>query len=458
MRAVAYLRVSSTSQVEGYSLDAQERMFHEACKNRDWQTVRVYREEGRSAHSDSVNKRPQLRQLLKDASKCEFDLVVVHTLDRWARNVEVLLRTIKMLKEHGVQLQSITESLDDSNPQGRLLLQVMGSFAEFSSDMLAEHVKKGLKERAVQGRRVGGIPFGYQSCWTREHGEKKLACETEHPGGTHLVGNEAEAVRELFFRYAAGGVSCGELASWLNENGFRTRNHKKLECGDGILSQGPRLFTAHAVADVLKNRFYAGQVGYKGEFFQGQHEALITQEVFELALDALRKNNGRSRTLASRPARQYLLKGIVRCAYCLMPMWAQTYNSKNSYYREHRNSRSHGPCPAFSGSIACDVADEQVSRLVTAIELGPRWMEEVMSIVALKNEVEDVKRHRKLVQEKLYRLGKAYVDGLYAEEKYRQDKRRLELDLESLVVPELSAAEEGAGFFRSLLPYGRRLT
>ncbi len=60
-------------------------------------------------------------------------------------------------------------------------------------------------------------------------------------------------------------------------------------------------------------------------------------------LDALRKNNGRSRTLASQPARQYLLKGIVRCAYCLIPMWAQTYYSGWRYYREHPNSRSHGP-------------------------------------------------------------------------------------------------------------------
>ena len=116
MRAVAYIRVSSASQVEGYSLDAQARLFFDACRNRGWQPVRVYREEGRSAHSDSVNKRPQLRQLLRDAAKGEFDLVVVHSLDRWARNVEVLIRTIKHLKEHGVQLQSITESLDNSNP------------------------------------------------------------------------------------------------------------------------------------------------------------------------------------------------------------------------------------------------------------------------------------------------------------------------------------------------------
>tara|TARA_B100000809_G_scaffold158629_1_gene155967 strand:+ start:942 stop:1256 length:315 start_codon:yes stop_codon:yes gene_type:complete len=104
MRAVAYLRVSSASQVDGYSLDAQERAFLESCRSHGWQSVQVYREEGRSAHSDSVNKRPEMRQLLKDAARGDFDLVVVHTLDRWARNLDVLLRTIKHLKEQGVEL------------------------------------------------------------------------------------------------------------------------------------------------------------------------------------------------------------------------------------------------------------------------------------------------------------------------------------------------------------------
>jgi len=185
------------------------------------------------------------------------------------------------------------------------------------------------------------------------------------------------------------------------------------------------------LADLLKNRFYAGSVSYKGEYFHGQHEALISQEVFDLTQDALRKNNGRSCTLASRLTRQYLLKGIVRCAHCMVPMWAQTYASGHSYYREHRNSMRHGPCPAVSGSISCEIADEQVSKLVTAIELGPRWMEKVMAIVAVKDQVEDPKHQRKLVIEKLHRPAQAYVDGHYPKDQYRQAKRRLALELES---------------------------
>ena len=86
MRAAAYIRVSDVSQVEGYSLNAQERLFHQHCQNKDWDAVPVYREEGRSAHGDSIRKRPVFPQLPEDDAKGLFDVVVVHTLDRCARN------------------------------------------------------------------------------------------------------------------------------------------------------------------------------------------------------------------------------------------------------------------------------------------------------------------------------------------------------------------------------------
>ena len=451
LRAVAYHRVSSSQQVDGFSLDAQERLFYEACRNRGWEPVRVYREEGRSAHSDSLKKRPVLRQLLSDAKKGEFDIVVVHTLDRWARNLEVLIRTVKALKECRVELQSITESLDYSNPQGRLLLQLLGSFAEFSSDMLAEHVKKGLKERATQGLNLGSVPFGFRSCWTKEGGERKRLCDPEHQGGVHVVEEEASAIVECFQRYAAGSVSCGELASWLNDRGFRTRNTKKFLGPDGSLAQGPRLFTSRSVADLLKNRFFIGMVKYKDEFFQGLHKAIVSNELFDIVQAVLKKNNGRSMTLSSKPYRQYLLKGLIRCAYCLMPMWAQTYKHGTRVYREHKASRSHGRCPSMGSSIKCDVADDQVGKLVEAFELGPSWMEEVLALVAEKDQIKDFEDLRTKTKEKLQRLGKAYVDGLYEEADYKGEKNRLELELESLATPQLSAAAD-AGLLMQDLP------
>ena len=125
MRAVAYVRVSSMSQLDGHSLDAQERLFKELCKNRRWEPVRIYREEGKSAHVEAISRRPAFRQLLDDASKDQFDVVVVHTLDRWSRNQRVMLESFSTLAKHNVSLVSITEQIDYSTPQGKLFTQML---------------------------------------------------------------------------------------------------------------------------------------------------------------------------------------------------------------------------------------------------------------------------------------------------------------------------------------------
>ncbi len=269
MRAVAYIRVSDASQVDGHSLGAQDRLFRQLCQNRGWIAEAVYREEGKSAHSESISKRPVFRQLLDDAGKGLFDVVVVHTLDRWARNLKVLLDTVGTLSQQGVGLVSITENLDWSTPEGRLVARTVGSFGEFFSDMLGTHVKKGISERAIQGLHLGGIPFGYQPCWEKIDGERRRTCHPEHPGGVHLIDAEAGAVAELFRRYATGTATSAQLAIWLNDQGFRTRNTKKLPGPDGMLVCGPRLFTTDSVKGILQTPSTPDWSNTRLSFIQG---------------------------------------------------------------------------------------------------------------------------------------------------------------------------------------------
>ena len=451
MKAVGYLRVSDVSQIDGHSLDAQERLFHELCKNRGWEAVRVYREEGRSAHVEAIARRPLFRQLLEDAGRNQFDIIVVHTLDRWSRNQRVMLESLATLAKYDVSLVSITENIDYSNPQGKLFTQMLGSFAEYFSAALATHVSKGLEQRAMEGKHTGGLPFGYQSCWIEgEKGEKRLQCDPEHPAGVHVDVREGAAVTELFNRYSSGATTLSQLAVWLNSEGFRTRNTKRLPDQDGHLTAGPRLFTTASVRGILHNPFYMGKVSYKERLLPGTHEPLTSPELYEMVQARLKKNSGRSETLHPRPDREYLLKGIIRCAYCGMPMWAQTYNSGKRYYREHTGSRSHGICQAEGASMPCHVPDEQMGRIMEAIELGPKWLEEVLAIISLKDEVERVKEERGKAEEKLRRMARAYVDGLFPDGEYHRQKRLLEMELESLVVPQASAAEEAGKLIQDL--------
>ena len=451
MRAVAYIRVSDVSQIEGHSLDAQERLFRELCKNRGWVAIRVYREEGKSAHVDAIARRPVFRQLLEDAAKNEFDVVVVYMLDRWSRKLKVTLESLAILGRHNVGLVSITENIDYSRPEGMLFLQMLGAFAEYFSGALAAHVKQGQGQRAIEGRHTGGIPFGAESCWADgPNGERYCRCGKEHPGGSHWDPKEGPAVKELFVRYDTGTTTLAQLAAWLNGQGFRTRDHHKLLDANGNLVSGPRLFTVASVRGILHNPFYAGKIIYQGKVLPGKHEPLISQELFDSVQVMLKKNSGRSETLHPRPEREYMLKGIIRCAYCGMPMWAQTYKNGGRYYREHIESRAIAPCPARGGHIACEAADNQVGKLIEAIELGPRWLEEVLAIISLKDEVDRVKKQREATQEKLRRMVKAYVDGVFPDEEYHRQKKLLEMELESLVVPQANAAEEAGKLILNL--------
>nr|AEI59452.1 DsiB [Dehalococcoides sp. enrichment culture clone WL_Dhc_01] len=451
-RAVAYLRVSSVSQIDGHSLDAQERLFKELCKNRGWEIIRIYREEGRSAHVEDIHKRPIFKDLLGDAKKGMFDVVVVHTLDRWSRNLKVTIESLNLLGKYNVGLASIVESLDYSNPQGMLSLHMLGAFAQYFSESLSTHIKKGIEQRAVEGKRNGAVPFGYESCWEKEeNGEKKRRCNPEHPGGVHIHRREGKAVKELYKRYAAGTVTLSELASWLNDEGFRTRNTKKIEDACGNLTTGPKLFTGASVRFILHNPFYMGKIKHRDKLLPGVHKPLVTKKLFDLVQDTLKKNSGRSSTLCPKSNREYLLKGLARCAYCGMPMWAQTYHNGGRYYREHRASRSIEQCVAHGGTIPCEVVDRQMIELVSAIELKESWLEEVLSVISLKDEVDRVTKEREQVNIKLKRMAKAYIDGLISDDEYNRQKKVYGLALESLVVSDYNASEEAGKLIMNLL-------
>ena len=439
MRAVAYIRVSDTSQVEGHSLNAQERLFRELCKNRGWEEITVYREEGKSAHVDAISRRPVFKRLLDDAAKGQFDVVVVHTLDRWSRNLRVQLEALAILTKHGVGFVSISESIDYSTASGRLQGQILGSFAEYFSESLSNHIKKGVGERARQGLHLGAVPFGYALCSAE-------GCEPEHQSGVHPVEAEAKAIRHLFRAYASGTTTCVQQAAWMNNQGFRTRNRHQFN----EESAQERYFTNASVRGILHNPFYAGKVKHRDEVVDGAHKGLVSWDMYEHVQALLRRNAGRSRTLQPKPARDYLLKGIIRCAHCGMPMWAQTYANGNRYYREHRGSRGEGACINAGGSVKCEVVDEQVGRFIERLVLPEDWLEATLERISLRDEVARVRAGREQLQEKLKRLGRAYVDNLVDEADYQRHKAQLEFDLASLVVPEADAVAEAGRLVQRL--------
>src|SRR4051794_5361478 len=127
VRVGLYQRVSSEEQVEGYSLDAQHRAGKLYCDAHDWQVAQVYRDEGRSARTDDLAKRPAFQQMLAEAEAGLLDVIVVHKLDRFARNLRVTLETLERLLSWGVGFVSISEQMDFTTPIGKVVLATLAA-------------------------------------------------------------------------------------------------------------------------------------------------------------------------------------------------------------------------------------------------------------------------------------------------------------------------------------------
>lgn len=195
-RVVAYLRVSDPSQVEKHSLAAQKVDIERWCSRRGGELVQVYSEEGKSAYTERIERRPVLMALLQDAKAGKFDIVVVHTIDRWSRNVGVQRQALQMLGDAKGGFVSVTEDFDFTTPSGKLMLTMIGGVAEFFSDQLGVHVAKAQRYRASIGLPLGPVPFGYRT--------------PEAGGVSHPDQAESVAVRRAFEGRASGGFPIAE--------------------------------------------------------------------------------------------------------------------------------------------------------------------------------------------------------------------------------------------------------
>ena len=441
MKAVLYSRVSSESQVDSWSNPAQIREFEQYCQEKEWQVVGVYREEGKSARSDSLEKRPQFRRLLDDCTKGNFNVVVVHSLDRWSRNLRVTLESFKQLADNRVSFVSITENIDYSTPEGKLFIAMLGAFAQYFSDNLAKHVRKGLQERAINGLPSGSLPFGYR--------RYDKSSPSEQKGHVYIVPEEAEAVKQIFQFYAAGGWILVSLAVWMNKQGFRTRNNREVKDGNGRAVTGPRPFSVSSIRWLIHNPFFIGKVRYKDKLYPGKHEAIIDEKLFDRVQEKLKLARSRSRTF-SRSFRVYLLKGLVRCIYCGYPLWSETCVRGYSYYRHPKNTWSHYNCPANEKAIRCRVIDSQMDDIINSLVLLPSWRERIIDKLSTVSERESILKQRKQTEDKLRRLARAYIDGLIDDGDYNVQRKLLQDALISLVLPETDAALNAGEFLESL--------
>ena len=307
------------------SLDAQ----YDACSayvksqvGMGWRLVEKKYDDG--GYSGGTMNRPALTELLKDIEAGQINVVVVYKIDRLSRSLCDFTDLSKLFERHGVSFVSVTQQIDTSNAAGRMMLNILMSFAQFEREMTADRIRDKIYASRKRGMWTGGpTPYGYKLV------DKQLKVDPD----------AAEAVRMMFRRYVATGSSL-QVARELNES-----SHKRPDSQPWY----PRMVLA-----VLKCRVYTGKLEVKrtGEVFDGIHEAIIDDALFQTVQKALAANvrtDGKSK----RHAMLAPLKGILRCGTCggaMTPVFSNYSKGggrrRYVYYRCTRDAKkASGDCP-----------------------------------------------------------------------------------------------------------------
>lgn len=349
--AVSYLRVSTRGQAErgggadeGFSIPAQCEANKKKALSMGAIVGKEFVDRGASAKSAD---RPELQKMLEYVKENadRVDYVIVHKVDRLARNRGDDIDIMRALREYGVQLVSASESIDDT-PAGMLLHGIMSSIAEFYSQNLATEVKKGMGEKVKNGGTASRAPLGYLNI--RRVDEKGREERT-----VVLDEERAPLVKLAFEEYATGNWTISGLADYLADLGLTTRATPKVPSVP---------ITQKALNALLIKPYYKGIVVYKGVEYPGSHPAIVSASLWQKVQEVLASHINGERT-REHP---HFLKGSLYCKNCGSRMII-TYAKSGSGVRypyfvcAGRHSKREKTCR--QKAVLIDVIEERVRQI-----------------------------------------------------------------------------------------------
>ena len=282
-RVCLYTRISTDEENQPTSLASQKERLEAFCKvQEDWRIIAHHEDRATGTKLD----RPGLQAALDLARQGRIDMLLVYRIDRLSRKVRQLAGIAEELDKLGVTLRSATEPFDTGSAAGRMMLQMLGVFAEFEHATIVDRVTSGIERRAREGRWPNGrIPFGY----VRD--ERKLLLPDERT---------APVIKRIFKWYAAGRMGAAAIARRLTDE------------------QAPapsRGWQPAVVVWVLNNEAYVGRVRWREQTFPGIHEPLIDTDTFGQA-QAILKQRAEDWALRASTRADFLLSGLLRCGRC----------------------------------------------------------------------------------------------------------------------------------------------
>jgi site-specific DNA recombinase len=315
IRCAIYTRVSTDSGLdqEFNSLDAQydaASAYIRSQAHAHWILVRTRYDDG--GFSGGSTDRPALQRLLADIKARKVQIIVVYKVDRLTRSLADFAKLVELFDAHGVSFVSVTQQFNTTTSMGRLTLNVLLSFAQFEREVTAERIRDKVAASKRKGLWVGGmVPLGYRL----------------KDGKLYIVEEEARQVRTIFSRYLELG-SVNRLVLELHERNFRTKVRK---LSDGS-TRGGVAFTQGPLFYILRNRFYIGEVLYKGEICPGPQPPLLDRDLFEAV--QMRLTAQRSHYVTTKMKCDAPLRGILfdDAGNAMVPTHATKQGVRYRYY------------------------------------------------------------------------------------------------------------------------------
>lgn len=415
IKAALYARYSSDNQREE-SIDAQIRAVKEYADKNGYSIVKTYTDEARSATTDD---RPGFLKMIDDSNNRNFDYIIVHKLDRFARNRYDSAFYKKKLKENGIRLLSVLENLDDS-PESIILESVLEGMSEYYSKNLAREVRKGMKENALQARHNGGQPpLGYD-------------VDSE---GFYIINEKESEIIKLIFNLYLNGYGYASISAELNKLGYRTKR--------GIE------FSKTSIRDTLLNEKYTGTYVFGKKDKHGKLTGseirkenalpiIIHKQIFDKVQEMFNK---KVRGPRQNSKVNYILSGYIECAHCGgQYVGSGKVNGRSKqYYIYACSTRNRKKIDACSNmSIRKDLLEKFVLDSIRDNILTPAKIDELSAKVSehiekycneSKSEIIRLKNLIKETQTRIDKMLDAFLDGAMPKSMLSEKSHKLQADL-----------------------------
>jgi site-specific DNA recombinase len=398
-RAVIYLRVSSKGQVntdydpEGISIPAQRVAVTRKAEQLGLTIVAEYVEPGQSG--TEMTKRIAFQQMLERIRrKKDIDYVIVHKLSRFARNRIDDAVVMADLQKRGVVLISATESIDET-PVGQLMHGILSAFNEYRSREDGADIAYKMGQKAKNGGTLGRAPIGYLNVTDTSEGRRINTVEVDP--------ERAPFVKIAFELYASGNHTFQDIADELTDRGLTTRPTLRRPAGP---------ISDSKIQQMLRSRYYLGEVGYKDEWYPGRHEPLITDALFN-AVERLMDSRGYASE--RRRKHDHYLKGTVWCARCrleerinrrLILLNATSRQGVKYPYFICRGTQDH-TCDIPYSTV--DRVEDAVAEHYRTVTLDPRFVAAVRTV--MQGALDDQVAARRLLRKQVDNLIDLAADG-----------------------------------------------